>query len=116
MVGLKRLAASLALVLALSSSVLAQPASSYPERTVRLIVPFAAGGGIDVLTRLVAQRLGVLYGKPVVVENHVGATGLNAVNVVGTAANDGHTLLVGSPSPFSVLPALRSNLSARVSD
>ena len=108
--GLKRLAASLALVLALSSSVLAQPASNYPERTVRLIVPFAAGGGIDVLTRLVAQRLGVLYGKPVVVENHVGATGLNAVNVVGTGANDGYTLLVGSPSPFSVLPALRNNL------
>jgi len=45
----------------------AQPiAGTFPERTVRLIVPFAAGGGIDIITRIVAQSLGALYGKPVI--------------------------------------------------
>ena len=67
-------------------------------------------GEVDVLTRIIAQRLSVLYGKPVIVENQVGATGLNAVQYVGAAPNDGYTLLVGSPTPFSVLPALRTNL------
>ena len=86
------------------------PVDSFPDRAVRFVVPFAAGGGIDVITRIVAQSLGALYGKPVIVENHVGATGLNAVQFVGSQPNDGYTLLVGSPSPFSVLPALRNDL------
>ena len=93
------------------SGVFAQSSgSTFPDRTVRIIVPFAAGGGVDILTRMVAQRLAALYGKSVVVENHVGATGMNAVQYVGAASNDGYTLLVGSPTPFSVLPALKSNL------
>ena len=85
-------------------------AATFPERPMRLVVPFAAGGGIDIITRVVAQQLGVIYGKPVIVENHVGSTGLNAVQFVGAQPNDGYTLLVGSPSPFSVLPALRNDL------
>ena len=104
-------ATAIAVVGCLSSLASAQTSvDNYPDRTVRIVVPFAAGGGVDVLTRIIAQRLSVLYGKPVIVENQVGATGLNAVQYVGAAPNDGYTLLVGSPTPFSVLPALRTNL------
>src|SRR5688572_6552410 len=76
----------------------ARAQQDYPNRTVRLIVPFAAGGGVDILARLTAQRLSILFGKPVVVENHTGATGLVAAQLVGVAGNDGYTLLVGTPS------------------
>ncbi len=104
-------ATAIAVVGCLSSLASAQtPVDNYPDRNLRIVVPFAAGGGVDVLTRIIAQRLSVLYGKPVIVENQVGATGLNAVQYVGAAPNDGYTLLVGSPTPFSVLPALRTNL------
>jgi tripartite-type tricarboxylate transporter receptor subunit TctC len=82
----------------------------YPNRTVRLIVPFSAGGGVDILARLLAQRLTGSFGKPVVVENHTGATGIVAAQLVGAAPSDGHTLLVGTPSTITVLPALKSNL------
>ena len=97
-------------LLGFASQAHAQSASNYPERFIRVVVPFAAGGGIDVITRVVAQQLGILYNKAVIVENRVGATGLAAVQYVGTQPSDGYTLLVGSPSPFSTLPALRTDL------
>jgi tripartite-type tricarboxylate transporter receptor subunit TctC len=105
-----RLAAALLAVLALASGARAQPAADFPNRTVRLIVPFAAGGGVDILARLVGQRLSILFGRPVVVENHTGATGIVAAQLVGSAGGDGHTLLVGTPSTLTVLPALKGNL------
>jgi len=88
----------------------ASAAADFPNRTIRVVVPFAAGGGVDILARLVGQHLNVLFGKPVVVENHPGATGLVAAQVVGSTGGDGYTFLVGAPSTFSVLPALKSNL------
>jgi tripartite-type tricarboxylate transporter receptor subunit TctC len=95
----------------LASAAFAQSdAANYPERTVRMVVPFPAGGGVDVITRLIAQQLAARYGKPVVVENIVGGTAINAVQHVGAAPRDGYTLMVGSPTPFSVLTAVRSNL------
>ena len=100
----------LTLLGALALSTEARAQQDYPNRTVRLIVPFAAGGGVDILARLTAQRLSILFGKPVVVENHTGATGLVAAQFVGAAGNDGYTLLVGTPSTITVLPALKSNL------
>ena len=97
-------------LLGFGSQAHAQSASNYPERLIRIVVPFAAGGGINIITRVVAQQLGILYNKAVIVENRVGATGLAAVQYVGTQPSDGYTLLVGSPSPFSTLPALRTDL------
>lgn len=84
--------------------------AEFPNRTVRLLVPFAAGGGVDLLARLIGQRLSVLFGKPVVVENHTGATGLVAAQLVGASAGDGYTLLVGTPSTMTVLLALKGGL------
>jgi tripartite-type tricarboxylate transporter receptor subunit TctC len=97
----------------LTALALAPPAHAqqdFPSRTVRLVVPFSAGGGVDILARLVGQRLSVLFGTPVVVENHTGATGLVAAQLVGASGSDGHTLLVGTPSTITVLPALKSGL------
>lgn len=99
--------------LGLTAPARAQPtseAADFPNRPVRLIVPFAAGGGVDILARLIGQRLSVLFGKPVVIENHTGATGLIAAQLVGAAAPDGYTLLVGTPSTMTVLPALKGGL------
>lgn len=88
----------------------AQTPADFPSRNIRLIVLFSAGGGVDVNTRLVAQRLTALLGKSVVVENHTGGVGIVAAQLVGNAGNDGHTLLIGAPTTFSVLPALKNDL------
>jgi tripartite-type tricarboxylate transporter receptor subunit TctC len=104
-----RLAAGAA-ALAVPAPIAHAQAADYPNRTVRLVVPFVAGGGVDILARLIGQQLSVQYGKPVVVENHTGATGMVAAQLVGASPNDGHTLLVGTPSTITVLPALKSNL------
>src|SRR5262249_58548052 len=66
------LGAAVALV---SADAQAQTAASYPEKTVRIIVPFPAGGATDILARLVAERLGGAFGRPAVVENVSGAAG-----------------------------------------
>jgi tripartite-type tricarboxylate transporter receptor subunit TctC len=78
----------------------AQPAAaqSWPARPVKLVVPFAAGGGPDVQTRQLAPRLAEALGGAVVVENRVGAAGIVAAEVVAQAAPDGYTLLTGSVS------------------
>jgi tripartite-type tricarboxylate transporter receptor subunit TctC len=67
----------------------------YPERTIKIVVPFPAGGPTDVAARLIAQSLATKFGKGVVVENHPGAGGRIGAKVVATAAPDGYTLLLG---------------------
>lgn len=78
-----------------SSAALAQ---AFPARPVKIIVPFAAGGGPDVETRRMAPKLAEALGGPVVVENRVGAAGIVAAEVTAQAAPDGYTLLAGSLS------------------
>ena len=73
-------------------------AQAYPNRPVKLIVPFAAGGGPDVETRRLAPKLAEALGGSVVVENRVGAAGIVAAEVVTQAAPDGYTVLTGSIS------------------
>jgi tripartite-type tricarboxylate transporter receptor subunit TctC len=83
--------AALTLVLGLVPQALAQ---SYPDRPVRIVVPFAAGGLADITFRLVGEKLGPLLGRGVVIENIPGAGGIAAANAVLRAKPDGHTLLV----------------------
>lgn len=79
----------------LSASLLAQ---TYPTRPVKIVVPFAAGGGPDVETRRMAPKIAEALGGTVVVENRVGAAGIVAAEVVAQAAPDGYTVLAGSLS------------------
>jgi len=77
---------------------LAEPAAAqaYPNRPVRILVGFAAGGSVDLVARTVAQKLGALYGRQVIVDNRPGAASHIAAGLVARAEPDGHTLLVSS--------------------
>lgn len=70
-------------------------AQAFPSRPVRVLVGYAAGGGVDALARMLAQRLAPLLGQQVVVENRAGASGMIAAETVATSQPDGHTLLMG---------------------
>lgn len=81
----------------------ATPASTqkFPERPVRIVVPFAAGGGVDTFARLIAQKLQDRFGSPVVVENRAGANATVGGAYVMQAAPDGHTLLFSASTHIS---------------
>jgi tripartite-type tricarboxylate transporter receptor subunit TctC len=87
----------------------AQPlarAQSYPERPVTIVVPLAAGSGMDALVRLYGEKLSEALGKPVVVENKPGAALMLAAAAVAAAPPDGHTLVVSTSSPMVINPVL----------
>jgi tripartite-type tricarboxylate transporter receptor subunit TctC len=88
----------------------ARAQGTYPEKTVRIIVPFPAGGATDILGRLVAERLSGAWGKPVVVENVSGAAGATGTGAAAKAAPDGYTLLTAVATTTTLLPHLRSDL------
>jgi tripartite-type tricarboxylate transporter receptor subunit TctC len=81
-------------------------AQGFPNKPVRIIVPFAPGGNVDITARLVAPGLQEALGQAVVVENKAGAGGTIGADQVVKSAADGYTLLMGSNSTFSVAPAL----------
>lgn len=86
----------------------AQAASAYPQRPVRVIVPFPPGGGNDILARAVGQKLSEVMGQQVVVDNRGGAGGLVGATLAATAAPDGYTLFLGSLGNLAHNPALQS--------
>jgi len=92
-----------ALVTALATAALAQ---GYPNKPVKIIVPFAPGGNVDITARLVAPGLTEALGQPVIVENKPGAGGTIGADFVAKSPADGYTLLMGSNSTFSVAPSL----------
>jgi tripartite-type tricarboxylate transporter receptor subunit TctC len=79
-------------------------AQSFPDHPIRMIVPFAPGGPVDVMARLVAQPLAGIIGQPVVVENRGGASGGIGSKIVASAAPDGYTLLCGNISSLVIQP------------
>ena len=81
-------------------------AQNYPVKPVRLVVPFPAGGGVDVTARILAQRLTERVGQSFIVENRSGASGIIGTEFVAKAAPDGYTLLVGSQTTQAVVPAI----------
>lgn len=91
-----RIIAGAAIVLAASTTSL--PAiAEYPERTVKILVPYQVGGATDLVARLVAQKLSEEFKQPVIVENRPGAGGMIAVTAVARATPDGYTILVDAP-------------------
>ncbi len=84
-------------------------AQSYPNKPVRLIVPYSAGGATDVVMRIVAQKLPDFLGQQVVIDNRAGAGGMIGTDLVAKAAPDGYTLLASS-TPHVILPHLYKNV------
>jgi hypothetical protein len=103
---LVRIAAALALVGALA---LPAKAAEYPDHAIKMIVPFAAGGGTDVIARIIAQNLNAKWGQPVVVENQPGASGALGTRAVMNATPDGYTLLMASTGALMAVSAAAGN-------
>jgi len=89
-----------------SVSVLAQ----YPAKPVKLVVPFAPGGGTDILGRILAERLADALGKSFVVENRPGGAATLGAELVARSDPDGYTLLFGTSAELTIAPSLRSNI------
>jgi tripartite-type tricarboxylate transporter receptor subunit TctC len=92
---LAALAVALALT-AFASASRAQTAAAYPDKSVRLVVPFAAGGALDVVARIVGQKLTETWGRQIVIDNRLGAGGNIGAEFVAKAPADGYTLLMSS--------------------
>lgn len=90
------------------------PAAWVPDRPIRLLVGFAAGGSTDTTGRVVAQALGIAFNQSVVVENRVGAAGNIASEYVARSAPDGYTLVMGSMGTHATNQALYRNMSFHV--
>ena len=103
------IAGTLAAVLA---ATVTSPASAqtYPSRPIRIVVPYPAGGGIDVMSRLIAQRLAQRFGQAVVVENKPGAGTLVAAESVARATPDGATLMITTDATITINPHLYTKL------
>lgn len=104
-------ALSTALLLALAA--LASPlgyAQSFPDRPVRIIIPFPPGGATDTLARVVSQKMAKTLGQPVVIENRAGATGAIGSDAIAKAVPDGYNLLLATSSTHVIAPAINPRL------
>jgi tripartite-type tricarboxylate transporter receptor subunit TctC len=103
--------AAAALAVTATSSVHAQAPAAWPTKPVTIVVPFAPGGGTDIGTRIVAQKLSQMWGQSVVVDNRGGAGGNLGLDLVSRARPDGYTLLTGNVGTQSINPTLYKKLS-----
>lgn len=110
MLQVRRLACALLGALLLVLPWVSRAADAYPSKSVTLIVPYPAGGVVDVVGRLVAERLGAALGQPFVVENRVGAGGTIGATQVANAAPDGYTLLMGGAGTHAFAKSMYRNL------
>ncbi|MBT2336554.1 tripartite tricarboxylate transporter substrate binding protein [Variovorax paradoxus] len=105
---MQKLLGGLAIAAALTSACsTALAAETYPSRPIKVILPFATGGQSDVVARLIAQRMAVGLGQPLVVENVPGAGGMIAAANVARAAPDGYTLFLANASTLTIAPYLQ---------
>lgn len=100
-----------ALAIGCLSAIDAIAQSGYPAKLVRIVVPFPPGGGPDVFTRLVAEKLAASWNQPVIVENRAGAGGNIGAAFVANAEPDGHTLLSSPPGPIAINGSLFRKLA-----
>ena len=100
-----------ALMFALMTEAALAQSATYPNRTITLVLPFAAGSGTDTTTRIISQYLGAALGVGIVVDNKAGANGMIAATYVARAAPDGYTLLVTTNTSHSANPYLLKTLT-----
>src|SRR5262249_12067713 len=105
---LTRATVALGLVLV---STLALGQAPYPNRAIRMIVPFAPGGASDFVARIISPKLGDLLGQSIVVDNRPGASGNIGMDAAAKAAPDGYTIYLGNIGTISINPAIFANLS-----
>ncbi len=86
-------------------------AADYPNRPIRLLVPYGAAGGPDLLARTIAPRLGALAGQAVVIDNKAGASGMVGTTLAAKAAPDGYTILVGDTGALSIAPSFQRSIA-----
>jgi tripartite-type tricarboxylate transporter receptor subunit TctC len=96
---------------AMSAGFTAHAQSKWPERPVTIVVPFAPGGGTDIGTRIVAQKLSTIWGQSVVIDNRGGAGGNVGLELVSRAKPDGYTLMTGNVGTQSINPTLYKKLN-----
>src|SRR5262245_64505508 len=94
----------------LAGTASAQNDASYPTKPIRIVVGFAAGGGNDLVARIVGPRLSEILSQPVIVENRPGAAGQLAVTYVQSQPADGYTILVGAIGQLAIATAIYPNL------
>jgi tripartite-type tricarboxylate transporter receptor subunit TctC len=104
--------------LAVTAAALARPAfaQAFPDRPVRIVVPFTPGGGTDIAAREIGRRMAETLGQPVVIENRPGANTAIGAEYVARSRPDGHTLLLTSGSTMLVAPLVTRNLPYRLAD
>jgi tripartite-type tricarboxylate transporter receptor subunit TctC len=108
---IKQLAILLGCTVIFVSHAFSQGADNYPDKPIKIIVSFTAGGTTDILAREVANQMSIRWKVPVVVENKPGAAGNLGTEIVGRAAPDGYLLLANSIGPISINPTLFGNLA-----
>jgi tripartite-type tricarboxylate transporter receptor subunit TctC len=101
-----KFALCLALVLSSVANTVRAQNADYPNRPIKMLVGFAAGGGTDVAARIMAQKMSEILGQTIVVENRIGASGLIAAQDLAKSDPDGYTLMMGSQTTCAVAPAL----------
>src|SRR5258706_14777073 len=94
------------LVLAAAWLLAASAFAQFPNKPIRIVVPFGAGSATDLISRVLGNSVSVAIGQPVVIDNKAGADGAIAASEVAKAAPDGYTLLMAANSPLSVVPAM----------
>ncbi len=100
----------LALAFAMQCLVTSSFAADYPARPIRLVVPYAPGGGADSVARIVARKMSESIGQPIVIDNKGGAGSILGTDIVAKAEPDGYTLLLGQSGPISINPAVYKSL------
>ena len=83
---------------------------AYPTKPIRMVVPFAPGGGADLVARTVGLKITEALGQPVIIDNRTGAAGSIGADIVAKSPPDGHTLLLGSSGPLAINPSLYAKL------
>src|SRR4051794_41442936 len=106
MQGRSACAMAMLLIPSLAGAVGIARAQAYPTKPITIVVPFAAGGGNDIMARLLGQHMGSALGQQFVIDNRGGAAGTIGARAVAKAAPDGYTLMVGHSGLFAMAPGL----------